>query len=131
MRTSLNVFFLIISILLVSSMAEAANVFSANGFNCTSTSVKNGTLVDCDGSFPGVNGIFGGTGYELAHIEFSPDNKNRFYYMSDTGCLIMTAADNKSVAVDRSKNKNGFTTFEDAMGWCYKGAQNVLKPPQK
>lgn len=131
MKRGVNVFFLMLSILFLSSTADAANVFSANGFNCTSTPVKNGTLVDCDGQFPGVNGIFGGTGYELAHIEFSPDNKNRFYYMSDTGCLIMTAADNKSVAVDRSKNKNGFAAFDDAMGWCYKGAQNVQATPQK
>ncbi len=127
----IKVLFIISSVLLASSLAQAANVFSANGFNCTSTAAKNGTIVDCDGAFPGVTGLFGATGYDLAHIEYSPDNKNRYSYMSDTGCLILTAADNKAVAVDRSKNKNNFDSFTDAMGWCYKGAQGPSSTPQQ
>jgi hypothetical protein len=125
MKTFMNTLFVIACILVASSLARAANVFSANGFNCTATAAKNGTIVDCDGVFPGVAGLFGATGYELTHIEYSPDNKNKYSYMSDTGCLIMTAADNKSVAIDRSKNKSNFDSLADAMGWCYKGAQGT------
>lgn len=131
MKTFISALFVISAILLASSLAQGANVFSANGFNCTATPAKNGTLVDCDGVFPGVNGLFGATGYELAHIEYSPDNKSRFSYMSDTGCLIMTAADNKSVAVDHTKNKSNFNSFTDAMGWCYKGAQGAPSSQQQ
>ena len=130
MKKFIGVFFFV-AVLIALSQAEAANVFSANGFNCTATQAKNGTIVDCDGAFPGVTGLFGATGYDLAHIEYSPDNKSRFSYMSDTGCLIMTAADNKAVAVDRSKNKNSFDTLTDAMGWCYKGAQSGSSAPQQ
>jgi len=117
-------------ILVLAAYADAANVFSANGFRCTGSPTKSGTLVDCDGAFPGVNGIFGGTGYELSHIEYSPDNKNRFLYMSDTGCLVMTTADNASVAVDRTNNKNKFNAITDAMQWCYTGAQKTPSGPQ-
>lgn len=109
--------------LVFSAPAIAANVFSTNGFQCTGTQAKGGTLVDCDGQFPGVNGLFGATGYDLAHIEYSPDNKNRFLYMSDTGCLIMTNPENVSVATDRQGRKDKFNAFMDAMNWCYTGSQ--------
>lgn len=108
---------------LVSFDSHAANVFSTNGFKCTATPAKSGTLVDCDGAFPGVNGLFGATGYDIAHIEYSPDNKNRYTYMSDNGCLILTAADGTSVAVNRAGNRAKFNTFLDAMSWCYTGGQ--------
>jgi len=130
MRTCLSTIF-VLFVLIAATHAQAANVFSANGFRCSGTQTKGGTLVDCDGAFPGVNGLFGGTGYDLAHIEYSPDNKNKFFYMSDTGCLIMTNAENVAVATDRASSKNKFNAFMDAMNWCYTGIQKNPSDQQR
>lgn len=123
--------------MLWASWAQAA-VVSANGFTCQATPTKAGQLVECSGQFPGVAGLFGATGRDLVQIEYSPDNKRRFFYMSDTGCLILNADDNTAAAVDKSGTKKTFTAFLDAMSWCYTGAapaapsapQGQAAPPQ-
>lgn len=110
-------------ILSIPVSAHAVGVVSANGFTCTATAAGNNSLVECSGSFPGVTGLFGGTGYQIAHIEYSPDNKRRYFYMSETGCLIMNAADGRAVAIDRSGGKKQFGGFMEAMEWCYSGGK--------
>jgi hypothetical protein len=104
------------------SAAHAASV-SANGFACTERPVAGGrALVECTGQFPGVVGIFGATGYDIAHIEYSPDNKRRYVFMSETGCLILNAGDNAALATDRTGTKKQFPAFMNAMEWCYTSA---------
>ena len=109
--------------------AAQAAVFSANGFNCTQDAASgNRWLVECIGQFPGVTGLFAGAGYDIVHVEYSPDNKKRYFYMSETGCLILNAGDNTALATDKSGGKKQFTAFMDAMGWCYASVQPAPAP---
>lgn len=110
--------------------AAQAGVVSANGFTCQATPSKSGQLVECSGQFPGVAGLFGATGRDLVQIEYSPDNKRRFFYMSDTGCLILNADDNTAAAIDKSGTKKTFGAFLDAMSWCYTGSAPAAAAPQ-
>ncbi len=101
-------------------IADAIEVVSANGFNCDQQTVsKNKTLVECAGQFQGAKGVFAATGYDIVHISYSPDNKRRYFYMSETGCLILNAANNEALATDKSGTKKQFSKFMDAMSWCY------------
>ncbi len=109
-------------ILLSSSSLAHAAVFSANGFKCTGQPTSDGRqIVECTGAFPGVTGVFGGTGYDIVHVEYSPDNKRRYFYMSETGCLILNAGDGAALATDGKGGKKEFPSFMKAMEWCYKG----------
>lgn len=104
--------------------AGAMNPVSANGFSCSSTPAPDSrALIECNGQFPGVQGMFGATGYDIVHVEYTPDNRKRYFYMSETGCLIMNALDGNSLAVDRSGSKKQFGAFTDAMAWCYEGVK--------
>ena len=112
----------------VAGAADALEVVSANGFNCNQQSVsKDKTLVECTGQFQGVKGIFAATGYDIVHVSFSPDNKRRYVYMSETGCLILNAADDAALATDKSGTKKQFTKFMDAMSWCYSGGKSTTE----
>ncbi len=112
-----------------SANAAHAAVVSANGFNCTQQPTPDRrSLVECIGQFQGVPGIFAGTGYDIVHVEYSPDNKKRYFYMSETGCLILNAADNTALATDKSGIKKQFPAFMDAMNWCYTGGQAAPAP---
>lgn len=116
----------VLAAVLILGAAGAANaaVVSANGFNCTQEAASgNRSLVECIGQFQGVAGIFAGTGYDIVHVEYSPDNKRRYFYMSETGCLILNAGDNTALATDKSGAKKQFSAFMDAMGWCYTSVQ--------
>ncbi len=102
-------------------VAHAVAVVSANGFKCTQKSTSsNRALVECIGEFPGVTGLFAGTGYDIVHVEYSPDNKKRYFFMSETGCFILNASDKTALATDKSGTKKQFSAFMDAMEWCYK-----------
>lgn len=104
--------------------SHAIEAVSANGFNCTKKPVAGGkALVECIGQFPGVVGIFAATGYDIVHVEYSPDNKKRYFFMSETGCLILNAGDNTALAANRSSTKKRFNAFMDAMSWCYSGGK--------
>jgi len=95
-------FALLIAVLIVSAIgtADAIEVVSANGFNCNQQTVSKGkTLVECAGQFQGVKGVFAATGYDIVHISYSPDNKRRYFYMSETGCLILNAVHSFSLTV--------------------------------
>ena len=111
-------------------VAHAIEAVSANGFTCTQKPVQgNRALVECTGQFPGVNGYFGGTGYDIVHVEYSPDNKRRYFYMSETGCLILNAGDNTALATDSTGTRKQFAAFMDAMSWCY--SRGKLAPKQQ
>ncbi|MBN1283366.1 MAG: hypothetical protein JXA24_06315 [Proteobacteria bacterium] len=128
------VFALLAAALMVvaSGPAQAIEVVSANGFTCTQQPAPgNRSLVECIGQFPGVAGLFAGTGYDIVHVEYSPDNKKRYFFMSETGCLILNASDNTALATDRSGTKKQFPAFMDAMGWCYGGGQPAPAPKQQ
>jgi hypothetical protein len=115
----------------IAGTADAAAVVSANGFSCTQEQAKDGrTLVECIGQFQGVTGLFAGTGYDIVHVEYSPDNKKRYFFMSETGCLILNAADNTALATDKAGVRKQFTSFMDAMNWCYTGGQAAPAPAQ-
>ncbi len=115
---------LAVALLVGAASAAHAAVVSANGFNCTQEAASgNRWLVECIGQFPGVTGIFAGTGYDIVHVEYSPDNKRRYFYMSETGCQILNAADNTALATDKSGAKKQFPAFMDAMSWCYTSVQ--------
>ena len=108
---------------------HAIEAVSANGFTCTQQPVKgNRSLVECTGQFQGVTGLFAATGYDLVHVEYTPDNKKRYFYMSETGCLILNASNNAALATSRSGTKKQFTTFMDAMNWCYSGGKTTGTP---
>ena len=110
-------------------VVHATEVVSANGFTCTQKPVPNNrALVECIGQFPGVTGLFAGTGYDIVHVEYSPDNKKRYFFMSETGCLILNAGDNTALATDRSGTKKQFTAFMDAMSWCYSRGKSAPMP---
>ena len=110
------------------SAAQAAPVVSANGFTCTAQPAKTGSLVECIGQFQGAQGLFGATGYDIVHVEFTPDNQRRYTYMSETGCLILAAADKSALATDKSGTKKQFANAMDAMQWCYTGAAPSPQP---
>jgi hypothetical protein len=119
-------FALLAALLIVGAVghANATEVVSANGFNCNQQTVSKGkTLVECTGQFQGVTGIFAATGYDIVHVSYSPDNKRRYTYMSETGCLILNASDNAALATDKSGTKKQFTKFMDAMSWCYSSSK--------
>jgi hypothetical protein len=108
------------------SVADAVAVVSANGFKCTQQSTSNNkALVECIGQFPGVDGFFAGTGYDIVHVEYSPDNKKRYFFMSETGCFILNASDKTALATDRSGTKKQFSAFMDAMEWCYSESKSA------
>ena len=112
----------------VALVAHAAAPVSANGFTCTQNPVAGGrALVECTGQFPGVAGLFAATGYDIVHVEYTPDNKKRYFFMSETGCLILNAGDNTALAIDRSGTKKQFPAFMDAMSWCYSGGKPAPK----
>ena len=111
--------------------AQAAPVVSANGFTCTAEAGKNGNLVECIGQFQGATGLFGATGYDIVHVEFTPDNQKSYTYMSETGCLILSAADKSALAVDKSGTKKQFGGVMDAMQWCYTGGAATAQPPSQ
>ena len=111
-----------------SSAAHAVGVVSANGFTCTAQPANNRNLVECIGQFPGVAGLFAATGYDIVHVEFSPDNQKRYFYMSETGCLILNANDNTALAADKSGQRKQFPAFMDAMNWCYTSAMTPAAP---
>ncbi len=120
---------IIVAIVCMPLSTFAIEAVSANGFTCTQQQAPNKrALVECIGQFPGVTGIFAGTGYDLVHVEYSPDNKRRFFFMSETGCLILNANDNTALATDRSGTKKQFTAFLDAMNWCYSGGKSTPVP---
>jgi hypothetical protein len=119
-------FFVILATALIVGVADAAHAaaVSANGFTCTQQPTPDKrSLVECIGQFQGVAGIFAATGYDIVHVEYSPDNKRRYFYMSETGCLILNAGDNAALATDRAGGKKQFSAFMDAMSWCYTGGQ--------
>ena len=118
MRTKISLIVLLLSILYTGPVF-AAGVISANNFQCSATPAKSGSLVECIGQFPGVTGIFGATGFDVVQISYSPDNQRRYYYMSETGCLILTAPDKTSVAMSAAKKQMKFASFMEAMQWCY------------
>ncbi|MFA5810785.1 MAG: hypothetical protein WC956_00465 [bacterium] len=127
----MRILFSVLAAALIVGVANAAQsaVISANGFNCTQQPTPDKrSLVECIGQFPGVTGIFAGTGYDIVHVEYSPDNKKRYFYMSETGCLILNAGDNTALATDKSGAKKQFAAFMDAMGWCYSGGQPAPPP---
>ncbi len=110
-------------------VAHAIEAVSANGFTCTKKPLPNNrALVECIGRFPGVTGLFAATGYDIVHVEYSPDNKKRYFFMSETGCLILNASDNTALATNRSGTKKQFTVFLDAMNWCYSGGKSAPAP---
>lgn len=105
--------------------AHAVGVVSANGFKCTQKSVQNNrALVECVGQFPGVAGSFSGTGYDIVHVEYTPDNKKHYFFMSETGCLVLNT-DDTALATDKSGTRKQFTAFMDAMKWCYTGGKSA------
>ena len=111
---------------------HAIEAVSANGFTCTQQPAPNNRLlVECIGQFPGVAGLFAGTGYDIVHVEYSPDNKKRYFFMSETGCLILNAGDNAALATDRSGTKKQFAAFMDAMSWCYSRGKSAPAPKQQ
>jgi len=122
-----------LAVILASAAAFAAGplpVVSANGFSCTAQPVGEKNLVECMGQFQGVAGIYAATGYEMVHVDFTPDNQRRYSYMSETGCLILAAADKTALAVDKSGAKKQFSSFTDAMQWCYTGGVAQKAAPQ-
>lgn len=123
--------FILCAFLLAASPAMALQVVSANGFNCTSQPVGGKSLVECMGQFQGVTGIFSATGYDMVHVDFTPDNQRRYSYMSETGCLILAASDKSALASDKSGAKKQFGSFMDAMQWCYTGGAPVGQQGQQ
>ena len=122
-----------IAVLAASAAAFAAGplpVISANGFSCTAQPVGERNLVECMGQFQGVAGLYAATGYDMVHVDFTPDNQRRYSYMSETGCLILAAADKTALATDKSGTKKQFSSYTDAMQWCYTGGAAQQPAPQ-
>lgn len=122
-----------IAVLAASAAAFAAGplpVISANGFSCTAQPVGERNLVECMGQFQGVAGLYAATGYDMVHVDFTPDNQRRYSYMSETGCLILAAADKTALATDKSGVKKQFSSYTDAMQWCYTGGAAQKPAPQ-
>lgn len=119
--TAIVVLAAVAAIIFTSAPLHAAGPVSANNFTCTATPANGRNLIECIGTLPGATGLFGGTGYDLVHVAYSPDNQKKYTYMSDTGCLILTAPDKSAYAVSAAKKEQKFASFLDAMGWCYKG----------
>ncbi len=117
MRT-VSTFFVAAAIVAITATANAA-VVSSNNFTCTAAPSGQRSLVECTGTFPGVAGLFQATGYDVVHVAYSPDNQRKFYYMSDTGCVLLMAPGGETVATDSSGQKTKFPSFTDAMGACY------------
>lgn len=115
---------LTVCLFLLTPSVLMAGVVSANNFTCTSTPAKDRALVECIGTFPGTVGLFGGIGYDLVQVSFSPDNKRKFTYMSDTGCLILGAPDGSAAAVSGTGKQTKAASFMDAMQWCYQGSKS-------
>ncbi len=127
------VFAAALAVLAVSAAAFAAGplpVISANGFSCTAQPVGERNLVECMGQFQGVAGLYAATGYDMVHVDFTPDNQRRYSYMSETGCLILAAADKTALATDKSGVKKQFSSYTDAMQWCYTGGAAQKPAPQ-
>ena len=124
MRTILAVTALFAAFFLCST-AQALPVVSANGFNCTAQPVGEKSLVECMGQFAGVAGVFSATGYDMVHVDYTPDNNRRYSYMSETGCLILAASDKSALATDKSGRKQQFNSFMEAMQWCYSGGEKA------
>ena len=95
--------------------AQAGEVYSANGFACSSDAYNS---ITCKGRFPQVAGAFQSVGERYVSINYLVGGV-AYGYNSLDGCLVIMSKD-KTIATNRNGIKKTFKSRKKAKAHCEK-----------